>query len=338
MKQNDNFAYFLSRFLTEYLPGQRNLSANTIQSYRDTFVKLIVFCQDVKKIRPDKLKLRYLDRTVIEEFLDYLENDQGCCISTRNQRLAAIKSFFKYVQVEEPQQLYTCQNILGIICKKKDKPIITYLTAEEVQALLKCPDTTTRKGRRDLALLSLLYDTGARVQEMCDTKSGDIRLDSTPVICLYGKGRKGREIPLSKGCAEIMKRYVNENHLNQTGYKDRPLFCNSRNEKLTRSGISFILKKYMDRIEETTGMIIDKKITPHCLRHSKAMHLVESGVNLIYIRDFLGHESVETTQIYAKANPEAVRKAISKANETEKSIGMPDWRDDPDIMAMLKSI
>ena len=338
MKQSDNFSYYLTRFLTEYLPGQRNLSTNTIQSYRDTFVKLIVFCQDGKNMPPEKIKLSFLNRKVIEEFLDNLENEQNCSISTRNQRLAAIKSFFKYIQIEEPQQLFLCQNILGIICKKKEKPVITYLTVEEAHALLRCPDTTTHKGRRDLALLSLLYDTGARVQEMCDAKVGDLRLNSPPVIRLYGKGRKGREIPLSKNCAEIVKRYITDNCLDQTGYKERPLFFNNRHEKLTRSGISYILKKYMEQIEEKQGMTAGKKITPHCLRHSKAMHLVEAGVNLIYIRDFLGHESVETTQIYAKANPEAVRKAVAKVNESEKSIAMSDWREEPDIMAMLRSI
>lgn len=338
MKQSDNFSYYLTKFLKEYLPGQRNLSTNTILSYRDTFVKLITFCRDDKNMSPDKLKISTFDKDMVEDFLNYLEKEQHCSISTRNQRLAAMKSFFKYVQVEEPEHLFSCQGILGIIAKKKEKPVITYLSPDEIRTLLSCPDTSTKRGRRNLAILSLLYDSAARVQELCDMEVCDIRTANPPVACLYGKGRKGREIPLSKDCAKLIEKYISENGLDRPGHRNIPLFFNNRNEKLTRSGISYILAKYMDQAASIMPSITDKKITPHCLRHSKAMHLVEAGVNLIYIRDFLGHESVETTQIYAKANPESVRKAVEKVNEKNSPIDMPDWRDDPDLMAMLKSL
>lgn len=338
MKQNDNFSFYLSKYMGEYLPGQRNVSVNTIRSYRDTFILLIRYCENEYGISPDKLKISFFSYDKVESFLTYLENTVHSSISTRNQRLAAIKSFFRFIQVEEPEHLYLSQCVLGLKCKKCEKPIISYLTSNEVQSLLNCPDIKTQKGRRDLALLSLLYDSAARVQELCDIKVSDIRLDEPPVVRLYGKGRKGREVPLSAGCAKILRKYIEENRLDKKGYLDHPLFFNSRNEKLTRSGVSYILNKYMEAAIEQ-GLIQDKKkITPHCLRHSKAMHLVEAGVNLIYIRDFLGQESVETTQIYAKANPEFTRKAVAKVQPTAQSPEMEDWRTKPDVMAFLKSL
>lgn len=338
MKTSDNFSYYQTKFFSEYLPGQRNVSLNTIRSYRDSFVILIKFFQSNKSISPEKLKISTLTRANIESFLLYLETVKHSSIATGNQRLAAIKSFMKYIQVEEPEHLYLCQNILNIRNKKSEKVLIEYLSPSEVQCLLEQPDTTNIKGRRDLAILSLLYDSAARVQELCDAKVEDIRLEEPAVIRLYGKGRKKRTVPLSKNCSAIMRKYMSENNLDQNGKLSTPLFYSNRNKKLTRSGMSYILSKYMEFLYEQELVVRTRKITPHCLRHSKAMHLVESGVNLIYIRDFLGHESIETTQIYARANPESVRKAIMQANISDKSPSMPDWNEDPDLLKYLKSL
>lgn len=338
MKQSDNFAFYLSKFMQQYLPGRRNLSINTIYSYRDMFVQLINYCNDHEHLQPEKMKISTLSRSVIENFLDNIENERHCSISTRNQRLAAIKSFFHFIQIEEPEHMLQCQSILEIKLKETEEPVITYLSSKEVQLLLGCPDKVLKKGRRDIALLSLLYDSAARVQELCDIILGDLRLESPPVLRLHGKGRKERTVPLSPDCAEILKKYVAENALNRKGYLDHPLFFNSRGEKLTRSGVSYILKKYMSKLYEDGEIQNKKEITPHCLRHSKAMHLVDAGVNLIYIRDFLGHESIETTQIYAKANPESARRSIEKVQAESNGPEIPDWNNDPDIMQMLKSI
>ena len=336
MKYN-NFSYYTSKFFQSYLPGSRNVSGNTILSYRDTFKILLTFMRDCKSTDPDKVSFKDLDHTTIEEFLAYLEDDLHCSASTRNQRLAALKSFFRFVQVERPDLLAECQAILTIKNKKSPKPVIDYLTGEETELLFQQPDTTTQKGRRDLALLTLMYDSAARVQEICDLKVSCISLKAPAVIRLYGKGRKTRTVPLDAPCVEIVRKYMEENHLNRSEMTNTPLFFNSRREKLSRSGIGYILTKYVEQANENGGHI-SEKITPHCLRHSKAMHMVEAGINLIYIRDFLGHESIETTQVYAKANPEARRKAIEKMESRTASASMPDWNENPDIISFLHSL
>ena len=336
MKYN-NFSYYTSKFFQSYLPGSRNVSGNTILSYRDTFKILLTFMRDCKSTDPDKVSFKDLDHTTIEEFLAYLEDDLHCSASTRNQRLAALKSFFRFVQVERPDLLAECQAILTIKNKKSPKPVIDYLTGEETELLFQQPDTTTQQGRRDLALLTLMYDSAARVQEICDLKVSCISLKAPAVIRLYGKGRKTRTVPLDAPCVEIVRKYMEENHLNRSEMTNTPLFFNSRREKLSRSGVGYILTKYVEQVNENGGHI-SEKITPHCLRHSKAMHMVEAGINLIYIRDFLGHESIETTQVYAKANPEARRKAIEKMESRTASASMPDWNENPDIMSFLHSL
>ena len=324
--------------MTEYLPGQRNLSVNTIHSYRDTFVQLIAFCRDEKNIQPEKLRISLLTRKVIEEYLSYLEDTRRCGISTRNQRLAAIKAFMRFIQVEEPEHLLLCQNVLSISNKGTIKPVVKYLNGDEIRYLLESPGMASPKSRRDTAILSLLYDSAARVQELCDIKVEDLRLEKPSVLKLHGKGRKEREIPLSAKCVSILEKYIYEHKLNRPALLCNYLFFNNRNEKLTRNGVSYILKKYMNKLYEDGYLKNKKNITPHCLRHSKAMHLVNSGVNLIYIRDFLGHESVETTQIYAKANPESVRNAIAIVSDKIPISDSKDWRSDPDIMNMLRNI
>ena len=215
--------------------------------------------------------------------------------------------------------------------------MIDYLSGEETELLFKQPDTTTPKGRRDLALLTLMYDSAARVQEICDLKINSVSLTVPAVIRLYGKGRKTRNVPLDAPCVEILRKYMKENRLQHSEMSNTPLFFNSRKEKLSRSGVGYILSKYVEKANENGGHI-SEKISPHCLRHSKAMHMVEAGINLIYIRDFLGHESIETTQVYAKANPEIRRKAIEKMESKTASLSMSDWNENPDIMSFLHSL
>lgn len=313
------------------------MSENTILSYRDTFSKLLVYLRDFYLIKPDKITFKDIDRTKIESFLSYLENEQHCSLSTRNQRLAALKSFFRYIEVERPDLLFSCQSILEIRNKKAPKPVIDYLTGDEIKLLLEQPDISLQKERRDLALLSLMYDSAARVQEICDLTVRSVKLKTPAIVRLYGKGRKTRDVPLDAPCVRILQQYVEENHLNRAEMLDMPLFYNSHMGKLSRSGVSYILSKYIERANNSGGNI-SSKITPHCLRHSKAMHMVEAGINLIYIRDYLGHESINTTQVYAKANPEVRRKAISKMEEKAAAPSMPDWNDNPDIMNFLRSL
>lgn len=336
--KNCDFAYHLTNFFTTYLPGYLNVSENTISSYRDTFTKLLVFMKKVRGVPSEKLKFMHFSREAVEEFLLWLENEQHCGISTRNQRLAAIRSFFRYVQVEQPEQLLLCQGIINIKGKKHPKPTIQYLTGDAMKLLLTQPDTSERDGRRDLAILSVLYDSAARVSEICGLTVRNLRLTLPAVIRLTGKGGKTREVPLSSQNADILRQYIRERKLDYPDRLDDPLFTNRQGSKLTRSGISYILAKYVDKVNAKAPNTLPATLTPHCMRHSKAMHLLESGVNLVYIRDFLGHEDIETTQVYAKANPETKRAAISKLYSDESAPQMPEWNDDPNLMSFLKGL
>lgn len=336
--KNCDFAYHLTKFFTVYLPGHLNVSENTISSYRDTFTKLLVFMKEARGVPPEKLKFMHFSREAVEEFLLWLENEQCCGISTRNQRLAAIRSFFRYVQVEQPDQLLLCQSIISIKGKKHPKPTIQYLTGDAMKLLLAQPDTSERDGRRDLAILSVLYDSAARVSELCGLTVRNLRLTLPAVIRLAGKGGKTREVPLSSQNAYILRQYISERKLDCPDRLDDPLFTNRQGKKLTRSGISYILAKYVDKANAKIPNTMSPTLTPHCMRHSKAMHLLESGVNLVYIRDFLGHEDIDTTQVYAKANPETKRAAISKVYCGESAPQMPDWNDDPNLMSFLKGL
>jgi site-specific recombinase XerD len=336
--KNYDFAYHITNFLTVYLPRQRNASQNTILSYRDTFSKFLRYCQEEREISPEKMRFDKIDAKMVEDFMLWLESSQNAGASTRNQRLAAIRSFFRYLQIEAPEQLLLSTSVLAIKRARKSKPVIKYLTHDETQLLLDGPDAKDWNERRDLALLYLLYDAAARVQEICDVTVGDVHTESPATVKLTGKGRKTRIVPLSSSVAELLQQYIQERGLNVPGKAAQPLFTNRQGKELTRGGVSYILSKYVDRANESASAMLPDDITPHCLRHSKSMHLLESGVNLIYIRDFLGHEDVKTTQVYAKANPELKREAILKAHADDSAPQLPAWQDNPGLMKFLKTL
>lgn len=336
--KNYDFAYHITNFLTVYLPRQRNASQNTILSYRDTFSNLLRFCQEKQGISPEKLRFEKINAKLIEDFMLWLESSQKASASTRNQRLAALRSFFRYLQIEAPEHLLLSTSILSIRKARKSKPIVKYLMHDEVQRLFNEPDVNDWAERRDLALLYLLYDAAARVQEICDVTVGDVHIDSPATVRLTGKGRKSRIVPLSAAVATLLHSYMEERGLNELGRAAQPLFTNRQGKKLTRGGISYVLTKYVSRTNADSTDSLPNNITPHCLRHSKSMHLLESGVNLIYIRDFLGHEDVKTTQMYAKANPELKREAILKASADIDTPQFPAWQDNQGLMNFLKNL
>jgi len=332
-----DFSYYLTNYLTVFLPGHKGLRPNTILSYRDTFVHLLKFYQEHKAVKIEKLSFRHLSRKTIEEFLLWLEREKGSGSSTRNQRLTALRSFFRYLQVEAPEHLMLCQSIISIEGKKCKKPIVSHLSYDGIKALFAQPDVSTQKGRRDLTLLETLYDTAARVQELCDLNVEDIRLSAPATIKLTGKpGNKIRVVPLTAPVASLLQQYLNENKM--VMQKELPLFTNGSAQPLTRNGIRYILKKYADRARLESPEHIPTIISPHCLRHSKAMHLLQSGSNLVYIRDFLGHEDIETTQVYAKADPEIKRKALVSTFDDQLPKAMPSWKDNPDLLKRLISL
>jgi len=335
MKPTD-FSKYISSFISKYLPNERGASANTINAYRDTFVLLLNFIQNEKHVKIEKLTLDEIKKETIIDFLNWIQKEKKCSDSTRNSRLAAIHSFYRYLQYESLDIFHECQKILSIKFKKTRQESINYLTIDGIKLLLQQPDTTTKKGRRDLALLSLMYDIGARVQEIIDLTPSMLRLDKPATIKIFGKGNKARLVPMLEAQVVLLKNYLKENRLNEPFVNTYPLFFNSRKEKLTRAGINHIVRKYAEMAREENKMIIPDKISCHSFRHSKAMHLLQAGVNLVYIRDILGHVSIQTTEIYARADSKQKREAIEKAyvnvNPNEESM----WTNNDNLISWLK--
>lgn len=336
MKPTD-FAKHLTEFLSVYLPSQKNVSKNTICSYRDTFKLMIRYCQEKKSIPAEKITMETLSSNLIINFLEWLENDRKCSISTRNQRLAAIHSFFRYVQSEEPSGIFHFQKIIAISNKKSKKTIVEHLTPETMKLLLEQPDKHTQKGRRDLTLMSLLYDTGARVQELIDIRVCDVILENPAVIILTGKGNKTRRVPIMKNMVLLLQNYLAENNLNKSWKNEYPLFTNNQHHKLTKEGVAYIVAKYVVTGRKIST-ILPPKVKVHMFRHSKAMHLLQAGVNLIYIRDFLGHVDLKTTEIYARTDTETKRKAIENAYPDLIDSNLPDWGKDQTLLSWLSEL
>jgi site-specific recombinase XerD len=334
MKPTD-FANRLTAFLSEHLSAQRNASPNTIKSYGQAFALLLCYCRDHHRLSPQRVTLDHLTPEVILAFLDYLERRRHCSIATRNQRLASIRSFFQYLQDLEPARLLQCQRILAISGKRTPVSVtVDYLTPERMQALLARPSLTSRNGRRDAALLSLLYDAGLRVQELIDLSLADVRLDSPAQISVMGKGRKRRIVPLLSATIALLHAYLRDERPQSA---ERPLFCNRQNGSLTRAGVSYILRKYGNRTVLQNGDRYEG-VSPHTFRHSKAMHLLQAGNPLAVIQSFLGHSDIRTTTIYAKADLAMTRAALEKTVSAIPDAPLPSWIEKPDLLSWLRSL
>ena len=336
MKPTD-FALHLTTYLTHYLGGQRNMSPNTIKAYRDAFVLFLNFCRDHRDISLERLQLKHLDVAFIEGFLDYLADERQCSPRTVNQRLAVIHAFFRYIQAEVPEHLVRCQRILAIPYRRYTKPIVGYLSKAHLAALLTQPNLHTRDGRRDATLLSVLYDTGARVQELINLSAEDVSLDPPAQVRLLGKGRKMRAVPLMDNTVTLLRDYLQEHQLHRAEHDDRALFCNRQGNRLSRSGVRYLLNKYTQALRQAHPGF-KQKISPHTLRHTKGMHLLQSGMSLDIIRDFLGHVDVRTTEIYAKANLEMKRKALEKVGSVSPVSKLPAWQENKTLLHWLHSL
>lgn len=337
--ETTDFARYLAIFFAKYLPSERGASKNTIMAYRDTFVLLFQYMEQKKNIKPHKMCLNDLGQATVIDFLNWLETAKGNSAKSRNARLAAIRSFFDYLQYLEPANVYECQKIKSIHVKRTEKKVMNYITVEGIKLLLKQPDQKTCRGRRDLALIALMYDTGARVQEIADLTVKNIRLSEPHTITITGKGSKTRIVPMMKEQMKLLVQYMQENHLLEDKCKPMPLFFNARNEKLTRAGITYILQKYVQNARAQDLSLIPDGVSCHSLRHSKAMHLLQAGVPLIYIRDLLGHESVVTTEVYARTDSLQKRKALEKAFEkVSDDPKPPSWQTNHQLLEWLKSL
>ena len=330
MKKTD-FTKALTAYFSTYLPLTCGVSPNTCNSYRDAFKLLLLYFQEEKGVPANSIELRLLNRNLVSDFLDWLEAQRKVSVTTRNQRLAAMKAFAHYVQYRNPEYLENCTDIITMRPKKHEKPVIPFLTEDELKALLAQPDPSTRHGLRDLTLLSLLYDSGARVQEITDLQLKDIRLTNPAMVTLTGKGRKARQVPLMKETCTLLDTYIRNFDLNSEPLT-APLFFNKKGEALSRYGITYILKKYVSKAELDGSA---RKISPHGLRHTKAMHLLRAGVNMIYIRDFLGHVDISTTEVYARIDAEMKRKVFEeKVPNFTPNTTMP-WEEDKDLLQWL---
>jgi site-specific recombinase XerD len=272
------------------------------------------------------------------QYLNWLEQERGNAVSTRNNRLAAIHAFAKYVERHSPEKMHAMQEIVAIPSKKGSTTTPRYLSLEALELLLSLPDQATRIGRRDCVLLSILYDSGARAQELCDMTVSDLRLDAPSVTRLTGKGSKTRIVPLMPPMAALLRQYLRDYGLMDPALGCRPLFTNHCGNKLTRKGVSYILDKYFQEAKALRPDLYPETISPHAMRHSKAMHLLESGVNLIYIRDILGHADMKTTEVYARIDTEMKRRALESALKGVASETLPAWQTDKGLLEWLKSL
>ena len=331
--KNDSFSYHVTKYFSDYLPNQTAASSNTIHSYRDTFVQLLSFFKKEKHIPPEKLRFSDFTSENVEEFLCWLESERGIGAATRNQRLAAIHAFFRYIQYREPAGFEQCAGVLAVPFKKTPSPAVGYMSLEEMQILFSVPDQTTQKGLRDLSVMLVLYETGARVQELIDLQVTSFRFGSINQVQLHGKGDKSRIVPINDKVASITKRYIKQHARIKP---DAPVFVNRAGGKLTRAGIQYIIDKNVALARKQHPDLFGNKITNHSFRHSKAMHLLEAGVNLVYIRDFLGHSSIMTTEIYARSNPKIKEEHLQK---NSASLGVQEKysaKEKEDLMDWLK--
>jgi site-specific recombinase XerD len=337
MKQT-NFAKRLTDFLTSYLPGERGYSVNTIMSYRDTMLLFLIYMKSIHEKPAEKIDFNDITHDRVLGFLLWLEQERACTVSSRNARLAAIHSFFKFLQYKVPEQLAEWQRILAIKTKKTPQTTQAYLTAEGLNLLFQQPDTGTEKGRRDIALLALLYESGSRVQELIDLTPSCVTFSNPALLRVTGKGNKSRLVPVSEQVTSILRTYMTENNLLEPYANEYPLFGSSKRQKFTRMGITSILKKYADMARKINPSLIPEKITPHSMRRSKAMILLKSGVDIVSIRDFMGHASVTTTEIYARNDNEQKIKAIEHTALSNVVNETPSWQKDRGLLEWLQNL
>ena len=331
---------WLTKFFTEHLVGERAASPRTVASYRDAIKLLLTWLRDTEHIAPEKLRLTDIDRPRVLRFLDWLEAERGCSRATRNQRLAVIKSFCRYTAVEQPDRLDQVTQVLAIRHKNTPPPDLGHLTGDEVKALLAEPGTASPRAWRDTVLLALAYDTAARVQELCDFNVADIRRANPMTVAIRGKGSKIRYVPVMGPTARLVADYLERRdpHPGLDADAD-PLFHGPNHTRLTRSGIAKLLARHVRAIRaHDPDWAPGLPVTPHTLRRSKAMHLIQAGVNLIHIRDLLGHVDVSTTEIYARADAETKRTAIENAYEPLTPDVLPDWTQDRSLIGWLDSL
>lgn len=322
---------WIRRFLLEYLVTDRNLARNTQISYRDALVLLLPFLSETLKKSVDRLTIGDFSPVLVRRFLEHLEKERGCGGATRNLRLATIHSLAKFIGTNNPEHVAWCAAIRAIPFKKTAKSTLTYLDKPEIDALLQTPDLRLSQGRRDYALLLFLYNTGARADEAAHLTVADITWGRSPAVRLVGKGSKTRWCPLWKRTADVLKSLV----AGRTG--EHFVFLNRLNQPLTRFGIYSLVKRTAQQASQSLPSLAIKQVSPHCLRHTCAVHLLRAGVDINTIRAWLGHVSLDTTHIYAEVDLEMKAKALAHCDLPAPVDSLP-WHRDPNLMAFLKAL
>ncbi|MDE2469964.1 MAG: tyrosine-type recombinase/integrase [Bradyrhizobium sp.] len=296
---------WVRRFLMEHIVDERNLARNTQASYRDALALILPFAAKDAKKPIDQLAVEDISPDVVRRFLGHLEQDRGCSIGTRNQRLAAVHSWARFIGEKRPEHLAWCTGVCAIPFKKASRPVLCYLEPLEMKALLDAPDRNTTQGRRDHALLLFLYNSGARASEAAGAIIGDLDLGEPASIKITGKGRKERRCPLLVSTVRILA------PLAAGRSPSEPLFLNRRGQPITRFGIFTLVERYALRASGAVPSLLKKQVSPHTIRHTTAVHLLRSGVDINTIRAWLGHVSVDTTNIYAEVDLEMKAKALA---------------------------
>ncbi len=324
------------RFLLEHLVSERNLAYNTQCSYRDTLILLISFTERQGDKKVDQLKVVGITAELVRLFLRELEEQRGCCVATRNQRLAAIHALARFIAVHSPEHLEWCGQICAIPFKKAPTASITYLEKPEMEALLAAPDCSSAQGRRDHALLLFLYNTGARADEAAQLTIADLELARAPkrdrsVVQIHGKGNKLRRCPLWPQTVNELLPLIGDR-----APSDR-VFLNRRGEPLTRFGIHTMVERHAKKVVQQMPSVATKRVSPHTIRHTTATHLLRAGVDINTIRAWLGHVSLSTTNIYAEVDLEMKAKALA-ACEVAETKPPKRWGQDQALMAFLRSL
>lgn len=327
----------LRAFIVEHLPMVRGVSPHTVCSYRDAFTLFLRFLAKHCGLSVVKLDFKHVSPDQVVAFLEHLERQRGNRAATRNARLAAIHSFARFVATTSPEHLDLCQRIMAVPFKRARQRLVEYLESGEVAAILAAPQRTTLDGRRDHALLLTLFNTGARVQELLDLTPADLQLVRPSQVRLRGKGRKERFCPLWPRTAKVLRTFLADAGVD-AGSTGR-LFRNHRGDPLTRFGVRYILLKYAGVASSSAATLATKRIHPHVIRHTTAVHLLQAGVDMITISHWLGHADVETTNRYAAVDLETKRAAVAKARPiAESDRAVAAWRSDATILSWLEAL
>ncbi len=322
----------LQAFFTDRLVRQRNASPHTIAAYRDTIKLLLAFAAERTGKQPSRLQIDELDASLIGAFLDHLEHQRGCGPRTRNARLAAIRSLYRYAALRHPEHAHTIERVLAIPTKRHERALVTFLTEPETNALIDAPDRSTWTGRRDHAMIMLAAQTGLRASELTTIARSDVHLGTGAHISTLGKGRKQRITPLTTATVAVLRVWLSE----RAGQETEPLFPTSTGRQLTRHALERRLAKHAAHAAEHCPSLRSKKVTPHVLRHTTAMRLLHAGVDTTVIALWLGHEQAETTQIYLHADLAIKEQALARTTPINRKPGR--YQPPDTLLAFLEAL